>query len=374
MIYFDNSATTYPKPEVVYEAIDYASRNLAFNAGRGTYSKANTAMEVINSTRKMIGGLVNCNCDSVTFLSSATEALNLIINGLNIQENENVYISPFEHNAIIRPLYNLKEKINFNIHILPFNKKSWKLEEEMMVNMFARNNPKYIFISQVSNVTGFITPYQEIFKKGKEYNSINILDSAQSFGIINPNKTNVDFIVFAGHKSLYASLGVAGFINVNDFRLEVVKSGGNGSHSLNKKMPETTYRRYESGTLNIVAIYSLQKSIEWLKNNDVYNHESNLVNYCLKEMMKLEKIKTYLPPDKQSLGIISFNVDGYTPEEVGNILSDEFDICVRTGFHCSPIVHEFIETKERGGTIRLSFGAFNTSDEIDILIEALKTL
>ncbi|MFR1524208.1 MAG: aminotransferase class V-fold PLP-dependent enzyme [Bacilli bacterium] len=374
MIYFDNSATTYPKPEVVYEAIDYASRNLAFNAGRGTYNKANTAMEVINSTRKMIGSLVNCNSDSVTFLSSATEALNLIINGLNIQENENVYISPFEHNAIIRPLYNLKEKINFNIYILPFNKKTWKLEEEIMVNMFARNNPKYIFISQVSNVTGFITPYQEIFKKGKQYGSINILDSAQSFGIINPNKTNVDFIVFAGHKSLYASLGVAGFINVNDFRLEVVKSGGNGSHSLNKKMPETTYRRYESGTPNIVAIYSLQKSIEWLKNQDVYNHESNLVNYCLKEMMKLEKIKTYLPPDKQSLGIISFNVDGYTPEEVGDILSDEFDICVRTGFHCSPIVHDFLETKERGGTIRLSFGAFNTSDEIDILIEALKTL
>lgn len=374
MIYLDNSATTYPKPDIVYDAINYASRNIAFNAGRGTYKKANEATNLITLAREKIGDLVNCSSENVVFLSSATESLNLIINGLRIKDNDNVYISPFEHNAIIRPLYNLKEKINFNIHILPFEEKTWQIKNDVLINMFARNKPNFIFLSQVSNVTGFIAPYQEIFKKGKEYGSINILDSAQSFGILNPNKAYVDFIIFAGHKSLYASLGVAGFINVNDYKLDVIKSGGNGSYSLNPKMPENTYRRYESGTPNIIAIYSLIKSIEWLKDNNVLSHEIELVKYCLEKMREIDKIKVYMPPIDKNLGIISFNVDGYTPDEVGDILSDEFDICVRTGYHCSPLVHEFIGTKELGGTVRVSFGAFNTKKDIDALISALETL
>lgn len=374
MIYLDNSATTYPKPESVYNAIDYASRNLAFNAGRGTYKKSNEAMNIITLAREKVGDLVSCDSENVTFLSSATESLNLIINGLGIKENDNVYISPFEHNAVVRPLYNLKDKIKFNIYILPFQRKNWQIQSDVLANMFARNNPNYIFISQVSNVTGFITPYQEIFKKGKEYDSINILDSAQSFGVLNPNKIYVDFIVFAGHKSLYASLGVAGFINVNDYRLNIIKSGGNGSDSLNYKMPENSYKRYESGTQNIIAIYSLIKSIEWLKSNDILSHEHILVNYCLEKMKKLDKIRIYIPPIDKNLGIISFNVDGYAPDEVGNILADEFDICVRTGYHCSPLIHDFLETKEIGGTVRISFGAFNTKEDVNALVNALETL
>lgn len=374
MIYLDNSATTYPKPESVYNAIDYASRNLAFNAGRGTYKKSNEAMNIITLAREKVGDLVSCDSENVTFLSSATESLNLIINGLGIKENDNVYISPFEHNAVVRPLYNLKDKIKFNIYILPFQRKNWQIQSDVLANMFARNNPNYIFISQVSNVTGFITPYQEIFKKGKEYDSINILDSAQSFGVLNPNKIYVDFIVFAGHKSLYASLGVAGFINVNDYRLNIIKSGGNGSDSLNYKMPENSYKRYESGTQNIIAIYSLIKSIEWLKSNDILSHEHILVNYCLEKMKKLDKIRIYTPPIDKNLGIISFNVDGYAPDEVGNILADEFDICVRAGYHCSPLIHDFLETKEIGGTVRISFGAFNTKEDVNALVNALETL
>ncbi len=374
MIYFDNSATTYPKPEVVYDAINFASRNLAFNAGRGTYKKANDAMNIINLARKNIADLVNSDSENVAFFSSATESLNIIINGLGIKENDNVYISPFEHNAIIRPLYNLMEKIKFNIHILPFDNKTWQIKNDILTNMFARNNPNYIFISHVSNVTGYIVPYQEIFKKGKEYGSINIVDCAQSFGIINPQKNNCDFIVFAGHKSLYASFGIAGFINVNDYKLNIVKSGGNGSNSLNHKMPEGSYRRYESGTQNIIAIYSIIKSIDWLKEIDLQSHERELVTYFLEKLQKNDKIKIYMPPLDKNLGIVSFNVDGYSPEEVGNILSDEFDICVRTGYHCSPLVHDFIETKENGGTVRVSFGAFNTKEEINVLIDALNTL
>lgn len=374
MIYLDNSATTYPKPDVVYEGINYASKHLAFNAGRGNYKEANEALKIIELTRQNVGGLVKVNKNNVVFLSSATEALNQIINGLQINENDNIYISPFEHNSIIRPLHNLQKKINFKIHIIPFNFEKWELKNEEMLNMFACYNPNYVFISHVSNVTGYILPYEKIFMASKSYKAINILDSAQAFGVLNPQIDNCDFIVFAGHKSLYASFGIAGFINVNDIVLDITKSGGNGSDSLNPEMPAHTYRRYESGTPNVIAIYSLLKSVEWLKQQNIYEHEKELVTYCLEKMKNNKKIKVYSPMAEKNLGIISFNVVGYTAEDVGVILSDEFDICVRTGYHCSPLVHNFIGTNEIGGTVRISFSAFNNYEEIDSLINALNTL
>lgn len=134
MRYFDNSATTFPKPECVYEALDYANRNLAFNAGRGQYQKAVDAENYIQSARKEIASFINCDYKCVTFLASATESLNLIINGLDISNGDNIYISPFEHNAIIRPLYNLKEKIDFNIIMMPFDNKTWKVDEQKLIN------------------------------------------------------------------------------------------------------------------------------------------------------------------------------------------------------------------------------------------------
>lgn len=376
MIYFDNSATTYPKPQCVYEALDYANRNLAFNAGRGQYPKAKEASNYLIEARKQVASFINCDYRLVTFLSSATESLNLIINGLAISEGDNIYISPFEHNAIVRPLYNLQRKIKFNLLVLPFNKESWEIDEIKLKNMFAANRPYAILISSVSNVTGYKLPYSLIFKEAKKYNAINVLDCAQSYGILKLDKQDIDFVVFAGHKTLYASFGVAGFINLTNHNLEIVKSGGNGSDSLNHYMPERYYERYESGSPNIVAIYGLIKSCEWLKENDILSKEEKLTKYLLNELKKIDKIKIYLPNldiDK-IFGIVSINVEGYKVDDVANILADEFDICIRSGFHCSPFVHEFIGSQSNFGTARISLGAFNTYEEIDKLIEALKTL
>lgn len=375
MIYFDNSATTFPKPECVYQALDYANRNLAFNAGRGTYRNANLALEEITKARDAVASIINCDQRDVTFFSSATEALNIIINGLDIKEGDNVYISPFEHNAIIRPLYNLKEKIDFNILVLPFDPTTWKPDLEKINDMFVISSPKAIFMSHVSNVTGYILPYKEIFFLSKKFYSINVLDAAQSFGVLNPSKDNVDFIVFAGHKSLYASFGIAGFINLHDYRLAITKSGGNGSDSLNHHMPDSHYSRYESGSPNVVAAYALKTSVQWLKENIINEEEKKLTDYLIKELFLLNNVILYLPVNHNDIfGIVSINVKGYKPDDVALILSEEFDICVRSGYHCSPLVHSFIHSDEYGGTIRISLGAFNTKEEIDELIAALKTL
>lgn len=375
MIYFDNSATTFPKPESVYDAINYASRYLSFNAGRGTYKEAKRCSEIIMETRKSVGSLINCDWRAVTFFSSATEALNIIINGLDINDGDNIYVSPFEHNAIIRPLYTLQKRVSFNIITIPFDRETWELNVNKFKNQLVLKKPKAVFVSHVSNVTGYILPYEQIFALTKAYNSINVLDSAQAFGILNPSKENVDFIVFAGHKSLYATFGIAGFINLNNTKLLITKSGGNGSDSLNHDMPENYYERYESGSPNMIAIYSLLKSIEWIKQNNLKEHQEKLTKYLIEKLQENQSIKIYIPSDISKIfGIVSINVDGYNPDDVAYILNEEFNICVRSGFHCSPFVHEFIDSIDKSGTVRISIGAFNFTDEIDKLIDALNTL
>lgn len=288
MIYLDNSATTFPKPEEVYQALDYANRHLAFNAGRGSYQQAKEASEIIQKTREEIGGFVGASSSDVAFLSSATESLNLIINGLSLEDGDNVYISPFEHNAIVRPLYEIQKYKKIEIMIIPFNQKTWLPDLYKLEGMMAFKKPKAVFVSQVSNVTGLMIDYKSIFEISKKYGAINVLDSAQAFGVFNPSLDDVDFCVFAGHKSLYASFGIAGIISKKFNVLKVTKSGGNGSDSLNHSMPDDGYARIESGSPNIVAAYGLLTSSKWLKRHNVFDEESKLTHYFIN---KLEKDK-----------------------------------------------------------------------------------
>lgn len=376
MIYLDNAATTFPKAEEVYQALDKANREYAFNSGRGAYSASKKVFDMISETRNLIADLVGTTGDVVSFESSATEALNIIINGLNLSEGDTVYVSPFEHNAVIRPLFYLKEKKKINISILPFDKTSWEIDVNRMNDMFIMNKPTAIFLSHISNVTGFILPYKKIFEVSKQFGSVNVLDCSQSLGVLNPKTSNVDFIVFAGHKSLYASFGVAGFMNLKNTKLEITKSGGTGSDSLNHHMASSGYERYEAGSSNSVAIAGLNASLKWLKKTDVYSHEAELTNHLIGKLKKLNNIHLYLPEtvNENVLGIISLNVDGFQSSDVGSILAEEYNICVRTGYHCSPFVHDFINSNNYLGTVRLSVGAFTNKSELDEVIRILGEL
>lgn len=375
MIYLDNAATSYPKPDTVYDAVDYANRHLSFNAGRGMYKQAVKCGLILDDLRKEIGSLCNSNYQNVTILSSATEALNIIINGLDLKDGDNIYISPFEHNAIVRPLYAIKKIVNINIQILPFHKDTWKPDLVKIENMFTLYNPKAIFCSQISNVTGLLIDYVSIFEKGKHFNSTNILDAAQGYGIVNVKSKDIDFVVFAGHKSLYGPFGIGGFINLTGKILKVTKSGGTGSDTLNHDMPDSGHERYEAGSPNVPAAYGLLEGIKYLKANDFYTKEKDLTDYAFKELAKLPNVNVFSPINKEDvLGIISISVDGYNADEVGTILSEEFNILVRTGYHCTPFIHEFIGSESTLGTIRISMGIFNSREHIDDLIKALKTL
>lgn len=375
MVYLDNAATTYPKPECVYKALDAANRN-AFNVGRGGYKVAREASKLQLQVRNKILQLNNIKNANVVYTSSATIALNSIIFGLELKEGDNVYISPFEHNSIIRPLEQLKKEKKINIHILPFDKNTWEVNLEKINNMFAIYRPSVILLSQVSNVTGYMLPYNEIFEIGEKYGAINVLDAAQGYGIVKlTDYTKCNYIVFAGHKSLYGCFGIAGYIKIKQDKLKHTIFGGTGSDTMNTEMSNSMPEGYEAGSPNIVAICGLNESIDWLLNTDVYSHEMELTEYLIEQLKTLRNINLFVPQEQSEIfGIVSIGVEGYSSDDVGKILNEEFDICVRTGYHCAPLIHEFIESSQYNGTVRIALGYFNTKQDIDYLIQALKSL
>lgn len=375
MIYLDNAATTYPKPEVVYKELDKANRN-AFNTGRGSYKVARDASNIKENVRSKILKLNNITNANVVYTNSATTALNDIIFGINLNQGDCVYISPFEHNSIIRPLEVLKKEKQIDVKVLPFDRDTWTLDIEKTKDLFVLNRPAAVFISQVSNVTGYILPYNRVFELSSQYNSINVLDASQGYGIVKiDDYKNSNYIVFAGHKSLYASFGIAGYIKLKDDELYPRIFGGTGSDTMNPNMPKGFPDGYEAGSPNIVAISSLNVSIDWLNHTNIYAHEKELTDYLINNLKELKKVHIYIPRDIVNIfGVVSFGVKDYTAEDIGKILDEEFDICVRTGFHCAPLIHEFINSVEQGGTVRVGLNYFNTKDDIDALINAIKSL
>ena len=371
MIYLDNAATTYPKPEEVYKALDDANRHLAFNAGRGESNESDLATKTVDKARDAVASLLNPGLSrSVVFTSSATDALNKLVLGLDLLEGDTVYISPFEHNAIVRPLRRFESQ-GVKIKILPFDQVTWKVNSDLMQEMFALDNPRAVLISHVSNVTGYELPYREIFEESSKYGSVNILDAAQSYGVFPIDSAcHMSYLVFAGHKSLYGSFGVAGFIVLDDCELAPVVCGGTGSDSLNPSMPKELPYRYEAGSLNVVAISSLIPSIQFLHQHDVGKHERLLAALFVDRLKKMNKIHVFFPDGCAPNGIVSIGIEGYSSSDVGVILKSK-GISVRTGYHCAPLVHDFIGSDLYEGTVRFSFGAFNSFSDVEKTLEIL---
>lgn len=375
MIYLDNAATTFPKPEVVYEAMDKMNREGAVNAGRGAYKLAQSASKLIQESKDLLRKLVHANSNvAIVFSPSITIAMNQIVNGLNLRDNAIVYVSPYEHNAVARSLHELSKKQKILIKEIPL-KENLEIDLEKLQYEFVKDKPDAVFCTHVSNVTGYILPVEAIFNEAKKYNAYTILDSAQSLGLveINVNSINADLIAFTGHKTLYGPLGIGGFINVSGVSLKVFISGGTGSDSLNLEMPNGKESRYESASCNIVAISGLNAALLSLNQSNCFKHEKELSNYLIEELFLIKDVTMYLPGDlSEHIGIVSFCVKDYNSEDIGIILDEDFDIAVRTGYHCAPYIHKYLKDEENLGTIRISLSQFTTIKEIDRFLVAIK--
>ena len=377
MIYLDNAATTFPKPGVVYDAMDKINREGAVNAGRGSYKLALDASKLIAETKELLRRLINTDISSaVIFAPSVTIAMNQIVNGLRLRDKAVVYLSPYEHNAVARSVHELAKKKGLIVKEIPINS-DLESDLEKMKYEFVKDRPDAIFCTHVSNVTGYILPVKEIFEESKKYDCINILDSAQSLGLveIQANLMKIDIIAFAGHKTLYGPLGIGGFINISGIPLDVFISGGTGSDSLNLEMPDGKESKYESASCNIVAVAGLNAALKVIDPVFCMRWEKELSDYLIDQLYSMKKIKVYLPGNqKQHVGIVSFVVQGFSSEDIGTILDEDFDIAVRTGYHCAPFIHKYLRDTGNQGTVRVGLGQFSTMNDIDKLIAGLKEI
>lgn len=376
MIYLDNAATTYPKSESVYQVLDEANRNYAFNAGRGSYAKARIATEIIDTTKKQIKGLVNAAVNSsVIFTPSITIALNQILQGIDFCKGDNIYYSPYEHNAVARTLHLIKSRMDVNLLEMPINESTLEIDVEKLKYEFSVNPPRCVCCTHISNVTGYVLPVAEIFECAGHYDAITVLDTAQSLGVekIDMVKMNVSFLAFTGHKSLYGPLGIGGFVDTGKIKINQIMAGGTGSNSLMLDMPSESPERYEFASTNIVAIAGLSQAIKEI-DSDKLIKEEKLVKRLVDGLSQIENINLYVPGSGAYRNIVSFNLKNYKSEEIGIILDDDFEIAVRTGYHCAPFIHRWLKDEKYLGTVRVGIGKFNTKEDIDALLEAIREI
>lgn len=374
MAYFDNAATTYPKPEVVYASMDQFYRLNGVNAGRGRYNLAQSANVLIGETRALVQELLHCPAKQVVFTPTATIALNIIIQGLICKGAQTIYISPFEHNAVTRTLHHFEEAGTISVHRLTVSH-DMKYDLDRIRYQFESEHPDLVIVSHASNVFGLIAPITEICSLAKKFDATTVIDMAQTAGLVDCNLgLNVfDFAVFAGHKTLYGPTGISGFIMDPAIDLPPVIFGGTGFESANQNMPQSLPERYEMGTMNISGIAGLNAALKWGLDQGIEaiwekerEHRKKLIE-LLQEYWFIKIVGNY--PGCNYVGIVSCLIEGISSDSAGEVF-DRCGIAVRTGLQCAPLAHQFAGTHPTG-TIRFSVGYFTSEDDFEELRQAL---
>ena len=363
--YFDYSSTSFRKPRQVYKAIK-AYKKYGVNIGRGKNNCTSKCEQMINDTRQMLKDLVKADDTYKTiFQPSATYSLNLLIKGLDYSQIKNVYISKYEHNSVIRPLYEMQKQYNFEIIYLEDYEKQFK-----------EKAPNLVIISHLTNTFGIIQDYASVFRLAKKYKAITILDMAQSFGLIETNITygKVDAAIFAGHKTLYGFSGIGGIILNNSLKLKDTIQGGTGIKSAEIEMPKERPIRFEAGTQNILGIFSLYfackhlKKLTYDKIHKIEEKNYNKLKTTLKQYSFLEVIE----PNCKCSTIVACKFKNYSPENFADFFCQN-KVAVRTGLQCAPNAHKVFGTFP-SGTIRFSVGLFTTKWDFMKLNKTLKKL
>lgn len=370
--YFDNAATTFPKPEEVYSFMDTFYRECGVNIGRGQHRLAARATALMEETRELLLELFHCSNKKIIFTNTATEAINLVLNGISIPSGANVYISPFEHNAVTRTLHHLQQASDFNIQVLSVDSNTLDYNISEINTQFEKQPPFCCIISHASNVCGAVAPVSEIFSASKKYKSINIVDMCQTAGLIDTDLSsdNYDYAIFEGHKMLYGPMGIGGIIAKPTIKISPLIYGGTGVESANQDMPDEIPVKYEAGSHNISAISGLNASLRWIRNigiEKIYIKEQQLTKKLIEIIENHDNI-TVLKP-KNFIGVISCVFDGYSSDNIGQVLNEN-NIAVRTGLHCAPYAHKFLGTFP-AGTVRFSLSYFNSDEDLQKLEQVL---
>jgi cysteine desulfurase family protein len=377
MIYMDNAATSWPKPEAVYQAVDRTMRQSGGNSGRGSYRMALSAGESMKETRMLLAQLFHVkDPDAISFTPNATTALNLALKGL-LKPGDHVLTSRMEHNAVARPLKRLEET---GIRITKVDTSVDTGIDLAALESAMEPDTKLVVCSHVTNVTGTVNPLKEIGALCRSRGILFLVDASQSAGTraIDVQEMGIDMLAFTGHKGLLGPQGTGGLYIREGLQLQTLIEGGTGSDSESLHQPATGPSRYESGTQNGPGIAGLGEGIRFLLKEGIEaigEREAFLTDRLLSGFRLLENVRVFGPaPGFPRGNVVSIAIRGFETGDIAMALDQVFEIAVRSGLHCAADAHQILGTSETGGLVRFSPGYFTTEAEIDQCIEAVSAI
>jgi cysteine desulfurase family protein len=378
LIYLDNGATSFPKPEEVYTYMDHFYRHYGVNPGRSGYDLCLEAGSVVDGTRKLMTDFFNgSNPDRLIFSYNSTEALNLAIWGL-LQEGDHAITTTIEHNSVLRPLYHLYKYHGVELDHIRFDEKGFVNPDDFEKKF--KKNTKLVVVNHGSNVIGTVQPVKEIGSLCRKHNIPFLIDASQTAGKvpIDVQDMNVDLVAFTGHKSLLGPTGIGGLYVNEGVDIRHTRAGGTGVRSA---VPTHLFEypfRLEYGTGNIVGIAGLNAGIKWLLEkglDPIHHHEMKLLEMLRDGLKEIEGVILYCQDDLTNhIAVLCFNIEGMEALNTGTMLDVDYSIATRTGLHCAPLVHEQLGTVDIHGAVRFGVGPFNTEDHIKKAVEAVREI
>lgn len=368
-IYLDNAATSWPKPESVYQAVDRYQRENGAALGRGATQWSTEVSRTFQQTRLQLARLIGANeANRIVFSLNGTDSLNLSIHGV-LQAGDHVITSCAEHNSVLRPLHHMENESGVSVTRLPVDAHGFYDPDELRSAI--GSSTKLVALTHASNVTGCIQPAGEIGKICRDHDLLFLLDAAQTVGHLelDVEKLQVDLLAAPGHKGLLGPLG-SGILYVGpraEAKIRPIRQGGTGTLSESATQPHGLPERLECGNHNVPGIIGLSAGLEYLHNrgiNAIHQHEVELTDR-LYEMLADQGDVSIQSPAESRVGLISLTHDQFDPHDLATIMESSVGVSSRAGLHCAPLIHQSIGTFDRGGSLRLSVGPFNTEQDIE---------
>ena len=377
MIYLDNAATTQRKPQQVLDAVVQAMTTMG-NASRGAHGSALEAARAVYNTRAKLAKLFGCSrADHVVFTSNSTEALNIAIRG-TLNPGDHVISTDLEHNSVLRPLYLLEETGIISLDFVPANRQGQVDYADF--ERLLKPNTRAIVCTHASNLTGELLDIRRIGAFAKERGLLFIVDASQTAGCvpIDMEAMGVDILCFTGHKGLYGPQGNGGLCIREGVEIRPFKVGGSGVQSYNPHQPEEYPTRLEAGTLNSHGIMGLSAALDFVAQTGISaiaDYEHDLMYRFYNGVKDIPGVTVYgdFTPGHNRTAVVALNIRDYDSSAVSDELAMGFDIATRPGAHCAPRMHRALGTQEQGA-VRFSFSWFNTAEEVDEAIAAVKEL
>ncbi len=375
MIFLDNAATTFPKPESVYTFMDAFYRKAGVNPGRSGYDMCMEAGQLLDDTRKLLTRFFNgTDSNRLCFTYNATDALNLLIFGI-LAEGDHAITTTLEHNSVLRPLYHLSVNEGVDVDYVPFDAKGFVDPGEIRKRI--RPATRLVVVNHASNVIGTIQPIREIGRICREHGVIFAVDASQTAGQqpIDVRADFVDVLAFTGHKSLLGPTGIGGLYVGEGVTIRQTRAGGTGVRSADRRHLEEYPYRLEYGTPNILGAAGLNAGVSWILGKGISNvstHERDLTALLRDGLRGIDGVSMYCQENAANhLSVLSFNVEGMEAADTGTILDVDYQIACRTGLHCAPLVHDQLGTTKIKGAVRFGIGPFNTEEHIRTALQGV---